>query len=204
MLSVKELFKVGHGPSSSHTIAPMRMCHYILDHYEKQGIGKLIITLYGSFALTGKGHLLDKAVDEVFANYPHEYIWDIKSKPDHPNTMDVEVIGKDGKQIAKRRFVSVGGGTFTADGDETAKNVYPYKNFAEMKKIIKRDKLTPFQFLCKHESREELIKLYEEMIASFEGTIKEGLSKTGVIEGLVAFDRRGKVLYDSVGPEDDE
>lgn len=74
MLSVKELFKVGHGPSSSHTIAPMRMCRYILDHYEKQGIGKLIVTLYGSFALTGKGHLLDRAVDEVFAKYPHEFV----------------------------------------------------------------------------------------------------------------------------------
>ena len=76
MLSVKELFKVGHGPSSSHTIAPMRMCHYILDHYEKEGIDHLKITLYGSFALTGKGHLLDKAVDEVFEKYPHEYVWD--------------------------------------------------------------------------------------------------------------------------------
>lgn len=74
MLSVKELFKVGHGPSSSHTIAPMRSCRYILDHYEKEGIDHLKITLFGSFALTGKGHLLDKAVDEVFAKYPHEFV----------------------------------------------------------------------------------------------------------------------------------
>lgn len=204
MLSVKELFKVGHGPSSSHTIAPMRMCWYILDHYEKEGIDHLKITLYGSFALTGKGHLLDKAVDEVFAKYPHEFVWDLKTKPDHPNTMRVEVFGKGDKVIADRTFVSVGGGTFLAKGDPEPKNIYPYKDFAEMKKIIKKEKLSYFQFLCKHEPKEELIKLYEQMIASFEGTIKDGLSKTGVIPGLVAFDRRGRVVYDSIKATDSE
>lgn len=204
MLSVKELFKVGHGPSSSHTIAPMRMCHYILDHYEKEGIDHLKITLYGSFALTGKGHLLDRAVDEVFAKYPHEYVWDIKSKSAHPNMMRVEVFGKGDKLIANRLFTSVGGGTFTVEGDEPAKDVYPYKSFAEMKAIIKKEKLTPFQFLCKHEPKEELIKLYDDMINSFEGTIKSGLSKTGVIEGLVAFDRRAKIIFDSCKPTDTE
>lgn len=204
MLSVKELFKVGHGPSSSHTIAPMRSCRYILDHYEKEGIDHLKITLYGSFALTGKGHLLDKAVDEVFAKYPHEFIWDLKTKPNHPNTMRIEVFGKGNKVIADRTFISVGGGTFKVEGDAPAKDVYPYKDFAEMKAIIKKEKLTPFQFLCKHESKEELIKLYEEMIQSFEGTIKDGLSKTGVIPGLVAFDRRSRAVFDSVKPDDSE
>ncbi len=204
MLSVKELFKVGHGPSSSHTIAPMRMCWYILDHYEKEGIDHLKITLYGSFALTGKGHLLDKAVDEVFAKYPHEFIWDIKSTPKHPNMMRVEVFGKGDKVIANRLFTSVGGGTFTVEGDEPAKNIYPYKDFAEMKAIIKKEKLTPFQFLCKHEPKEELVKLYEEIIKSFEGTIKDGLGKTGVIPGLVAFERRSKTVFDSVKADDPE
>ena len=204
MLSVKELFKVGHGPSSSHTIAPTRMCHYILDHYEKEGIDHLKITLYGSFAMTGKGHLLDRAVDDVFAKYPHEFVWDLKTQPSHPNQMRVEVFGKGDKLIANKLFTSVGGGTFTTEGDPEAQNIYPYKDFAEMKAIIKKEKLTPFQFLCKHEPKEELIKLYEQMIDSFEGTIKSGLSKKGIIEGLVAFDRRAKVVYDSIKDTDSE
>lgn len=204
MLSVKELFKVGHGPSSSHTIAPMRMCNYILDHYEKSGIDHLRITLYGSFALTGKGHLLDKAVDEVFEKYPHEYVWDIHTVPKHPNTMRVEVFGKNNKLIADHTFVSVGGGTIQVVGEQPAQNIYPYKDFAEMKAIIKKEKITPFQFLCKHESKEELIKLYESMIKSFEETIKSGLSKTGIISGLVAFDRRAKTVYESIKPTDTE
>ncbi|XQP55153.1 MAG: L-serine ammonia-lyase, iron-sulfur-dependent, subunit alpha [Mycoplasmoidaceae bacterium] len=204
MLSVKELFKVGHGPSSSHTIAPTRMCHYILDHYEKEGIDHLKITLYGSFAITGKGHLLDRAVDEIFAKYPHEFVWDLKTKPKHPNMMRVEVFGKGNKLIADKMFISVGGGTFTVEGDEPAKDVYPYKNFAEMRAIIKKEKLSYFQFLCKHESKEELIKLYDQMIDSFEGTIKSGLAKEGKIEGLVAFDRRAKAVFNSVKPTDSE
>lgn len=204
MLSVKELFKVGHGPSSSHTIAPTRMCHYILDNYEKEGIDHLRVTLYGSFALTGKGHLLDRAVDDVFAKYPHEFVWDLKTQPKHPNMMRVEVFGKGDKLIADKMFISVGGGTFTVEGDEPAKDIYPYKDFAEIKAIIREKKISYFQFLCEHESKEELIKLYDQMIDSFEGTIKSGLSKEGKIEGLVAFDRRAKAVYKSIKPTDSE
>lgn len=204
MFSVHELFKVGHGPSSSHTIGPMRACRYILDHYEKQGIGKLKITLYGSFALTGKGHLMDKAIDEVFAKYPHEYVWNLKDQTPHPNTMDVEVFGKDGKLIVNKRFVSIGGGTICIAGDPPLKDVYPYRDFAEMKAIIKKDKISCLDFLARHEPKEDLIKLYDEMIESFEGTIKSGLSKTGSIEGLVDFKRRARLIYDSVKPNDPE
>lgn len=204
MLTVKELFKVGHGPSSSHTIGPMRACWWILDHYEKRGIDHIKITLYGSFALTGKGHLMDKAIDEVFAKYPHEYVWNLKDVTPHPNTMDVEVYGKDGTVLGEHRFVSVGGGTICVAGEPPLKDVYPYQNFAEMKAIIKKEKLSYFEFLCKHESKEELIKLFEQMIDSFEGTIASGLSKTGDIEGLVAFQRRAKFIYDSIKPYDPE
>jgi len=204
MFTVKELFKVGHGPSSSHTIGPMRACRWILDKYEAKGISKLIITLYGSFALTGKGHLMDKAIDEVFAKYPHEFVWNLKDQTPHPNTMDVTVFDKTGKEVTTQRFVSIGGGTICIAGEPPLKDVYPYKNFAEMKAIIKKEKLGYLEFLARHESKEELIKLYDEMIDSFEGTIKSGLSKTGAIEGLVAFDRRSKTIYDSIKPTDSE
>ncbi|MCQ3907692.1 MAG: hypothetical protein MJ219_02960 [Mycoplasmoidaceae bacterium] len=118
--------------------------------------------------------------------------------------MRVEVFGKNNKLIADHTFVSVGGGTIQVVGEQPAQNIYPYKDFAEMKAIIKKEKITPFQFLCKHESKEELIKLYESMIKSFEETIKSGLSKTGIISGLVAFDRRAKTVYESIKPTDTE
>ncbi|MCQ3908492.1 MAG: hypothetical protein MJ200_02890 [Mycoplasmoidaceae bacterium] len=118
--------------------------------------------------------------------------------------MRVEVFGKGDKVIADKMFTSVGGGTFLVEGDEPPKDIYPYKNFAEMRAIIKKEKLSYFQFLCKHEPKEELIKLYEQMIASFEGTIKSGLEKEGMIEGIVDFDRRAKTVYKSVKPTDSE
>ncbi len=118
--------------------------------------------------------------------------------------MRIEVFGKGNKLIADKTFISVGGGTFKVKGDPEAKNVYPYKNFAEMKKIIKAKNLSYFQFLCQHEDKDELINLYEEMIDSFEGTIKDGLSKTGIIPGIVAFDRRARAIYDSIKPSDTE
>ena len=204
MLSVRELFKVGHGPSSSHTIGPMRACRWILEHFESKGIDHIKIIMYGSFALTGKGHLSDKAMKEVFAKYPVEIVWDIKTPTPHPNTMDVLVYDKAGKLLTNQRFVSVGGGTIEIEGQPKQANVYPYKNFYEMKKIIKDKKLTAFQFLCQHEDKQDLINLFEEMIKSFEDTCADGLSKTGQIEGLVAFDRRARTVMDSVKPTDDE
>ncbi len=204
MFSVKELFKIGHGPSSSHTIGPTRAAKYILDKYEKKGIEFIKVTLYCSFALTYKGHLLDRAVHEVFAKYPHEIIPDIKTITPHPNTMDVDVYGKGKKLIAHKRFVSIGGGTICIAGEPPLKNYYPYKNFEEIKKIIKKKQISPFQFLCLHEDKKELIKLYDEMIVAFETTIKAGLKLSGKMPGIVAFDRRAKTIYDSISKTDTE
>lgn len=204
MFSVKELFKIGHGPSSSHTIGPTRAAKYILAKYESKGIKFIKVTLYCSFALTYKGHLLDKAVHEVFAKYQHEIVPDFKTITPHPNTMDVDVYGENKKLIAHKRFVSIGGGTICIAGEPPLKNYYPYDNFEQMKKIIKKKKITPFQFLCMHEDKNELIKLYDEMIHAFETTIKSGLKSSGKMPGIVAFDRRAKKIYDSINKTDSE
>ena len=57
MESLRQLYKIGHGPSGSHTMGPEKACRYILDNYNN--VKKIIVTLYGSLALTGKGHLTD-------------------------------------------------------------------------------------------------------------------------------------------------
>ncbi|WP_102957552.1 L-serine ammonia-lyase [Mangrovicella endophytica] len=65
-ISIFELFKIGIGPSSSHTVGPMWACRRYLDRLEERGLKTLTagvtVRLYGSLALTGRGHGTDKAV----------------------------------------------------------------------------------------------------------------------------------------------
>ena len=63
MQSLKQLYKIGHGPSSSHTMGPDKACHYILKKYPQ--VKKVEVILFGSLALTGKGHLTDKIIYET-------------------------------------------------------------------------------------------------------------------------------------------
>lgn len=204
MLSVSELFKVGRGPSSSHTIGPMRGCQFMLDKYSDRKIAKVKATLFGSFALTGKGHQTDRAIKLVFEKYPTEIVWDFKTKTDHPNTFDITLIDDKGKEIVTRRIVSVGGGTINIIGEPPLKEYYHYRDFDEMKQILLKKKMTAFDFLCKHEDKKMLIKLFDDMIGSFLGTIKEGLNKTGQISGPLGFDRRGKAIFNSIKKNDSD
>ena len=74
MNSIKTLFKIGNGPSSSHTMGPSYACDYILNKYKH--IKKIEVNLFQSLALTGKGHLTDYIIKLKFKDYNcNRYIW---------------------------------------------------------------------------------------------------------------------------------
>ena len=85
--SIKEIFITGHGPSSSHTMGPFFASQYILNKYKDKGIVKIEVTLFGSLALTGKGHLTDEIIDLAFSKIPHQIIFDKETKKKHPKTI---------------------------------------------------------------------------------------------------------------------
>ena len=92
MKSLRVLFRIGNGPSSSHTMAPRRAAEIFLRR-QPEAAGYRV-TLFGSLAATGRGHLTDRALEAVFAGKPMEILW----KPDellplHPNGMRFEALG---------------------------------------------------------------------------------------------------------------
>ena len=101
MQSIKTIYKIGPGPSSSHTFGPMMASKYINEQYPKATNFK--ITLFGSLALTGKGHLTDKIILKTLGTSKCEIIFDMKTPVEHPNTMIIEVFDKDTK-IAEHTF----------------------------------------------------------------------------------------------------
>ena len=90
MESLRQLYKIGHGPSSSHTMGPEKACKYILETYPLAK--SVVVTLYGSLALTGKGHLTDYIILQTFKEkIDTEIKFDYYSETKHPNTIKFEV-----------------------------------------------------------------------------------------------------------------
>jgi len=131
MESIKEIFRIGNGPSSSHTMGPKKAATILYN--SNKNADKYRITLYGSLAATGKGHLTDVAIEKVFKNN-FEIIW--KSDeflPKHPNGMKFEAI-KEQNIVNSWTVYSVGGGKIT-DFSNTENEYHPY-TLNSMKEIL--------------------------------------------------------------------
>ena len=191
MKSLKELYQIGSGPSSSHTMAPEKIAKVFKKEYLEAAFK---VHLYGSLAYTGKGHGTDTVLKKVLGENA-EIIFDYDKKDiPHPNTLDTEVF-MNGKRIACRRAYSLGGGAYRIEGEpeDTTPQVYPHKSFAEIKEYcIKNDlRLSDYVFRAEPEIREYLDTIWETMVAA----IKRGLSVEGVLPGGLGVQRKAKFLY---------
>src|SRR5690554_197069 len=115
MKTIKELFKIGNGPSSSHTMGPRRAAErFVLRHPEAP---QFRVTLFGSLAATGVGHLTDTILENSFKPKPLEIIWKPGAElPLHPNGLEFEVLDN-GKVLEKWRVYSIGGGALMEEGE---------------------------------------------------------------------------------------
>ena len=175
MKSLRYLYRIGHGPSSSHSIGPYRAAKYFKKNYPEAILFE--VTLYGSLALTGRGHLTDKTIIDTLAPIETKIVFDYKSAVPHPNTMDFTIFFADGKSITKRVF-SVGGGAIKIEGEleEAEEEVYPEKNFAEISALCK----------AKGWSLVDSVRHYKQMMK----TIDNGLAASGELPGSLHVKRR--------------
>lgn len=183
MESLRQLYKIGHGPSSSHTMGPEKACRYILDNYNN--VKKIIVTLYGSLALTGKGHLTDYIILNTLKDIKTEIKFDYKTTTKHPNTVVFELYDDKDNLIDKLTVYSVGGGSIEIENkvlENDVVDVYPFKSFDEIKKYCNQNHLSLAEFVYKYEKvdiKEYLKNIYEIMNAA----IDNGLKKQGELPG---------------------
>ncbi len=189
MESIREIYRFGQGPSSSHTMGPRKAAEKFLK--ENKSAVRFKCTLYGSLAATGKGHLTDFAIDEVFKDFPLEIIW----QPDvflpfHPNALKFESFSKSGELINEQTSYSVGGGRVVEEG-----------NGNKIKPIYKLTKLDDILDWC-HQNGKQIWEYVEEMegpeIWNFlediwkkmDASIKRGLSREGALPGELMLPRK--------------
>lgn len=199
MESLRKLFRIGSGPSSSHTIGPERASNYIIEDYPLATSYK--VTLFGSLALTGKGHLTDKTILKVLGQDRCKIFFDYKSKVEHPNTMRFDVY-KDKELIASDTFISIGGGSLieTKRGKQPNVDIYDVNTFNEVKNLMKREGLNLPEVVYKYEDKDIKEYLYSVWNA-MEMAISRGLSTDGILPGGLKVHRKAKAIFESANAD---
>ncbi len=196
MTSIKEIYKIGRGPSSSHTIGPERACKIFGAQNPDADSFKAI--LYGSLAKTGEGHGTDTVIVKTFApiSCDIEFNMDEENIP-HPNTM-VLVAFKDGTEIARTRVFSVGGGyiEFENMSPEKLENIYPHDKFADIAKFCKEKNIKLWQYALQFEG-ESLKEHIATIWSAMKNAIKNGLEDEGVLPGGLEVQKKAKTLWGS-------
>ena len=134
MESIKQIYRIGNGPSSSHTMGPRRAARMFLDRLkDKLPVARFEVTLYGSLAATGRGHMTDVAILSVLKpEAPTTILWEPKIfLPFHPNGMLFRAFDAEGKELDNWTIFSIGGGTLANEEYNEQKTVEVY----EMSKI---------------------------------------------------------------------
>ncbi len=201
MHSVKKLYKIGKGPSSSHTMGPERAAKDFLRLCP--GAARYCVTLFGSLALTGKGHLTDVAIRDVFDGEEIEIVFDsVNQDLPHPNTMQFIAYDGAGKPLLTRIYLSVGGGSIRVLGEPVpeSEEVYPFRNFAEIKKYCLKEGLSLDETVFRFEG-EEIKSYFAEVWHTMRETIARGLQAGGELPGGLHVMRKAAILNRPVPDE---
>ena len=201
MKSIRDIYKIGKGPSSSHTMGPGFAAKIFKDENPTADSFKAI--LYGSLAKTGIGHGTDRVLIDTFAPIPVE-VKISNADPErlkHPNTLDLEAF-KNGEEISKQRFISIGGGDIIIEGRSSAKtpveeDVYIENSFAEIRQFCSFRYIDLVQYIELNEG-EEIWEFLQTVWDAMKNEIEEGLSKTGDLPGPLHVHRKAKYLFEQV------
>ena len=189
MESLKELYRIGFGPSSSHTMGPARAAEmYLARHKDAK---RFDVTLYGSLAATGRGHWTDKAVSHVLGEERTSIEWRAQEVlAEHPNGMRFVADGADEWIV-----FSVGGGALRESGQEARSgDVYPWHNMAEVLAECERTGLPMWQLVEQTEGV-EIVPYLEKVLDTMWSAIDSGLKSEGVLPGGLKLARRARNIY---------
>lgn len=195
MESIRELYKIGVGPSSSHTMGPQKICEKALEAYPDADC--FHVTLYGSLALTGKGHLTDAIIEKTLVGKECVIHWNIQPLPRHPNGMKVETF-KNGEAMGEMIAYSIGGGSILFDDEQVTSKpkIYVHQSFEAIKDYLEGIGQDLYTYILQTED-EDFENYLREILYTMEACVRIGLSKEGVLPGKLALKRVAKDLYKS-------
>ena len=205
MHSIKTLYKVGNGPSSSHTIGPKVASQFIIDKYKDCDYVK--VTLFGSLAFTGKGHLTDYIIEKTFNenNIKVDICFNYEILDlEFPNTMHFEIY-KNNIILGEETIFSIGGGLIKVKDFENVeeKEVYPHKTILQIKEFCSQNNLSFVDYVL-HFEDSSIVEFTEHIYQVMTRSVKNGLSKTGVLPGKLMVERKAYTIFNNIKPNETE
>lgn len=202
MDTIRELYKIGTGPSSSHTMGPKKAAVIFLERNKEADRFKA--ELYGSLAATGKGHLTDFIIKHTLGSDRTE----IEFKPEvdfdyHPNGMKL-IAFKDNKIIDEWLVFSVGGGeikNYNEERNSSNDNVYKHENMRQILEYCDNKKISFYDYVVECEGK-EIIEYGEKILNTMFNTVERGLFKDDKLPGDLNISRRAKGFYEKYLEDD--
>lgn len=194
MESLRELYKIGVGPSSSHTMGPQRAAKRILELYPDAS--RFHVDLHGSLALTGKGHLTDYIIEKTFSPKPVTFSFKSDALKFHPNGMIMHVFDANNQEVKAIEVYSIGGGSilFKGDMEEKAKHIYQQNNMDEILKYVDTHGISLYEYVLFNEGEDFDHYLSTILEAMFE-SVENGLKNEGIIHGKLKLKRVAKSMF---------
>lgn len=194
METIRHIFRIGHGPSSSHTMGPSRAAELFKNRTASAVSYK--ITLYGSLAATGKGHLTDQAIEQMLAPKKVIFIWEPQTfLPRHPNAMKLEALDAEQNTFDEWTVYSIGGGAITNGTEaESIKRVYPLIHMKDILKWCEENGRHFWEYVHLHEATgylDHLAEVWEVMQLS----VQRGIENEGVLPGVLKLPRKASSYY---------
>jgi len=202
MESIRSIFRIGIGPSSSHTMGPRRAA----EQFRKQNpeAKAFRVTLYGSLAATGKGHQTDVAIEGALSPSPVKILWQPEvTLPRHPNGMRFESLGADGEPLNSWTVYSIGGGAILGEGEELAGDareqepVYSLHTMREILKFCTQQGISFWEYVQNCEGP-EIWDYLREVKRVMYAAIERGIHAEGVLPGGLGVSRRAWIYYRKV------
>ena len=194
MESIKELYRIGHGPSSSHTMGPRKASERFLN--KNKQAHRFEVILYGSLAATGLGHLTDLAIKDIFKEFQCKIIWEPKIfLPKHPNALKFKAFNIEDTILDEWTAYSAGGGTIIDDETETETiQIYPHKNLQEIMNWCNQSGKQYWEYVEEFEGS-DIWNFLEEVWEVMQDSIRRGLSRDGVLPGILKLPRKAQSFY---------
>lgn len=195
MQSLKYLYRIGRGPSSSHTMGPFAAAKQFLAENPNGKEYKAI--LYGSLAKTGKGHMTDRILYEAFGGKKFSVEFDEETVPEyHPNMLDLMVLDDQGGITVKKRYYSIGGGEIVAEGETGREHpeVYTFRSFFRISEYCRKNDIRIWQYVEECEGK-EIWEYLETVWTVMQKAIERGLQTEGILHGGIGTQRKAKYLF---------
>lgn len=195
MITIKELYRIGQGPSSSHTMGPRKAAEQFIQKHPDAA--HFEVTLYGSLAATGKGHMTDVAILDVLGQEKTSIIWEPKIfLPFHPNGMKFEAKDAEGKCLDSWTVFSVGGGALAEEGQtqESFPEIYEMNSATEIMNWCTNTGRNYWEYVQECEDSDVWDHL-NEVWKVMKESVERGLEKEEVLPGPLHLRRKAASYY---------